>query len=72
LALAIAGVPRGTADVDLNVFVEPPRLVQGIDALRGVGVDVARACWSPTMRDGAAGSFPRRRWDEINQRFRAG
>ena len=40
LALAIAGVPRGTADVDLNVFVGDEQLGDVLAALRGLGIDV--------------------------------
>lgn len=41
LALAIAGVPRGTADVDVNVFVPEDGVVAVIDVLRtlGMGLD---------------------------------
>jgi len=42
LALAIAGVPRGTADVDINVFVSNQRLDEVIDTLTGAGVEVNR------------------------------
>lgn len=42
LALAIAGVPRGTADVDINVFVSDQRLDEVIDVLAAVGVEVNR------------------------------
>ena len=40
LALAVAGVPRGTLDVDLNVFVGEERLPEVVTALRGLGLDV--------------------------------
>lgn len=40
LALAIAGVPRGTADVDINVFVDQERLADVIAALTSVGVEI--------------------------------
>jgi len=39
-ALAIAGVPRGTADVDLNVFVDAARVPELIAVLRDFGVDI--------------------------------
>lgn len=35
LALAVAGVPRGTADVDLNVFVDAARVPELNRAGRG-------------------------------------
>ncbi len=38
LALAIAGVPRGTADVDVNVFVGLDRLPAVLDVLRRLGL----------------------------------
>lgn len=38
LALAVAGVPRGTADVDINVFVELDRLSELISLLSSLGV----------------------------------
>jgi len=40
LALAIAGVPRGTADVDVNVFVEPARIPDVVATLTTLGVNV--------------------------------
>jgi hypothetical protein len=40
LALAIAGVPRGTADVDINVFVAEERLGDVLAILRDVGVEI--------------------------------
>jgi hypothetical protein len=40
LALAIAGVPRGTADVDVNVFVDPPRVAETIEVLAALGVEI--------------------------------
>lgn len=53
LALAIAGVPRGTADVDLNVFVGDDAVDAVVDALLSLAIDVdrtaARAC---ALRDG--------------------
>jgi hypothetical protein len=42
LALAIAGVPRGTADVDINVFVGEERLDEVIGALASLGVEINR------------------------------
>ncbi len=45
LALAVAGVPRGTADVDVNVFVSGDRVLGAIEIFRalGVGIDSAAA-----------------------------
>lgn len=40
LALAVAGVPRGTADVDVNVFVPDSEVPVVIDVLRGLGIEV--------------------------------
>ena len=40
LALGVHGVPRGTLDVDLNVFVSEERLGEVFDVLRAVGVAV--------------------------------
>jgi hypothetical protein len=40
LALGVHGVPRGTLDVDLNVFVPEERLGEVFDVLRRVGVAV--------------------------------
>jgi hypothetical protein len=40
LALAIAGVPRGTADVDINVFVSDGDLPPVIDRLRALGIEI--------------------------------
>lgn len=53
LALAVAGVPRGTADVDVNVFVGDDQLDRVIDVLVALGVDVAReAAIARARRDG--------------------
>ena len=60
LALAIAGVPRGTADVDINVFVSDQRLDEVIEVLAAGGVDM--------MGEEDART---RRWDEITKRFGA-
>jgi hypothetical protein len=38
LALAIAGVPRGTADVDVNVFVHEDRVPEAIEVLAALGI----------------------------------
>lgn len=38
LALAVAGVPRGTADVDVNVFIEARHLDALIDLLQHLGI----------------------------------
>lgn len=40
LALAVAGVPRGTADVDLNVFLERDRLAEVFRVLATAGVEI--------------------------------
>ena len=40
LALGVAGVPRGTQDVDLNVFVGPEQLPDVIAALSGLGIEL--------------------------------
>lgn len=53
LALAIAGVPRGTADVDINVFVGEERLPEVIGALSSLGVDINLSdATARTARDG--------------------
>lgn len=53
LALAIAGVPRGTADVDVNVFVpeERARDVIGVLAALGIEIDAEHAV-ARAERDG--------------------
>lgn len=40
LALAIAGVPRGTADVDVNVFVPDQRVDEVFHALAALGIQL--------------------------------
>lgn len=40
LALAVAGVPRGTADVDVNVFVEDTQLPRVVSLLQTLGMNV--------------------------------
>ncbi len=53
LALAIAGVPRGTADVDINVFVAGDRLEALIDSLSLLGIQIDKAAAvEGTRRDG--------------------
>ena len=39
-SLAIAGVPRGTADVDVNVFVPEPRVPDVIAVLAKLGIEI--------------------------------
>lgn len=40
LALAVAGVPRGTADVDVNVFIDAQQLSDLVDVLQQLGIQV--------------------------------
>lgn len=40
LALAIAGVPRGTADVDINIFVSDERIPEVVDLLKRLGIEI--------------------------------
>lgn len=60
LALAVAGVPRGTADVDLNVFVDGPAVAAVARLLLDMGMvlDVA-ASVAEAERDGMFAA----RWD---------
>jgi len=60
LALAIAGVPRGTADVDVNVFVRDERLPDVIATLHQMGIEVDAA--EATLRAQRDGMFVAR-WD---------
>jgi hypothetical protein len=43
LALAVAGVPRGTADVDVNVFVTVSEVPAAIRTLKSLGVEIDEA-----------------------------
>jgi hypothetical protein len=43
LALAVAGVPRGTIDVDLNIFLPNERIPALLDVLLPIGVELRRA-----------------------------
>lgn len=53
LALGVAGVPRGTKDVDVNVFVALDRLGAVFDALEPLGIRIDRAASSArAARDG--------------------
>lgn len=53
LALAIAGVPRGTADVYVNVFVPEEQIGDVINALRPLGIKIdAVAAEARARRDG--------------------
>lgn len=40
LALAVAGVPRGTADVDVNVFIEVEHIAPLLNVLRQLGIEL--------------------------------
>lgn len=53
LALGVAGIPRGTLDVDVNVFVDESRVPALIDALRTLGIELDRpAAIARAKRDG--------------------
>jgi hypothetical protein len=53
LALAIAGVPRGTADVDINVFVDMDEAAKVIATLLGLGIVIDQgAALQKVQRDG--------------------
>jgi hypothetical protein len=53
LALGVHGVVRATSDVDLNVFVEAPRLDEVFAVLSSAGVTVAREqARDEALRDG--------------------
>ena len=53
LALGVAGVPRGTKDVDVNVFVDDDQVPHVIDALSALGIEVQReAALARARRDG--------------------
>ena len=60
LALAVAGVPRGTKDVDVNVFVTDDEADRIVDVLVGLAMDVDRAAAiARARRDGMIVA----RWD---------
>jgi hypothetical protein len=40
LALGVAGVPRGTKDVDINLFVDEAGLRRAIEVVRSLGIEV--------------------------------
>ena len=62
LALALAGVPRGTADVDVNVFVADDRIGDVVLALQGLGIEVdPAAALARARRDGMFVG----RWDRM-------
>jgi hypothetical protein len=53
LALAIAGVPRGTADVDINVFVDISQAAKVMATLAGIGIALDEAAaLQKLQRDG--------------------
>jgi hypothetical protein len=53
LALAIAGVPRGTADVDVNVFAADDELRSVIGVLQALGIEIdEEAAVARAERDG--------------------
>lgn len=62
LALAVAGVPRGTADVDVNLFVAEDQLPRVFAVLSGLGIDLdERACEARARKDGMFVG----RWDHM-------
>ena len=81
LALGVHGVPRGTLDVDINVFTSDGDLPKVIAVLTALGVDVDAAQASAQhARDGAfVGNWQGMRsddervgrWDEIVARYPA-
>ncbi len=60
LALAVAGVPRGTADVDVNVFIDDPALPRLLTLLADLGMQLDRE--SSLARAARDGMFVAR-WD---------
>jgi len=40
LALGVAGVPRGTRDVDVNLFVDADQLPDAIEVLQSLGIEI--------------------------------
>lgn len=53
LALAVAGVPRGTADVDVNLFVDESRVLDLFEVLAGLGIEIdVDAASARAHRDG--------------------
>lgn len=59
LALAIAGVPRGTADVDINVFVPEDRVPDAIAVLAKLGIEIPEAATTQARERGMFAG----RWD---------
>jgi len=60
LALGVAGVPRGTKDVDVNVFVEDAQIPDVIATLSNIGVEIdPDAALAHARRDGMFGGA----WD---------
>jgi len=61
IALAFAGEPRGTLDIDLNVFVEPEQSGPALEALKELGIPLDAAEVQQRLnRDGQV----RLRWNE--------
>jgi hypothetical protein len=53
LALAVSGVPRGTADVDVNVFLPEDQVQRVIELLASLGVEIdEQAALAQADRDG--------------------
>jgi hypothetical protein len=52
LALAIAGVPRGTADVDVNVFVAEQRVHEVIAVLSKLAIEIDARAAEQARREG--------------------
>jgi hypothetical protein len=53
VALGVHGVPRGTHDVDVNVFIEEAELPRVVAVLRGLGIELAEdVAMARARRDG--------------------
>lgn len=64
LALGVAGVPRGTLDVDINVFVPDDRIADVARVLEAAGVRVEAGAGEHVRRDGMfVGHFEEMRVD---------
>jgi len=70
LALGVAGIPRGTIDVDVNVFVEEERIPFVIGVLSDLGIELDHDYVRRWLVDMMGGDDERvLRWDDIVRRF---
>jgi hypothetical protein len=62
-------VPRGTADVDVNVFVSEERVPDAVAILSTLGIDISTDAPEQARERGMFVGRCTRRWDDITMRY---